>query len=196
MGSSLKIHIVHLCLIFFGMELSAQVVYSDTLSSSIEETRIQVLDINKKKYRSQPQKAFISSMVIPGLGQILNKQIWKSPIALGAIGGVGFVFWQNQKNVSKLKNAIDLRFDGPPGSVDEFAGIYSDSQLFSLENEYTRLRDYSFLGLIGIHMLQCIDAYAAGFLVDFDISPDLNMATSYYPIPNAPLGAKIILSWP
>ena len=79
------------------MELSAQVVYSDTLSSSIVETRIQVLDINKKKYRSQPQKAFISSMVIPGLGQILNKQIWKSPIALGAIGGVGFVFWQNQK---------------------------------------------------------------------------------------------------
>ena len=162
------------------MELSAQVVYSDTLSSSIVETRIQVLDINKKKYRSQPQKAFISSMVIPGLGQILNKQIWKSPIALGAIGGVGFVFWQNQKNVSKLKNAIDLRFDGPPGSVDEFAGIYSDSQLFSLENEYTRLRDYSFLGLIGIHMLQCIDAYAAGFLVDFDISPDLNIATVSY----------------
>jgi len=173
--------------------LSGQDVSSQGLGLSHGETQIKAQEINNKKYQSQPQKALIASAVIPGLGQILNKQIWKSPIALGAIGGVGFVFWQNQMNVSKLKNAINIRFNG---GADEFAGIYTDSQLFSLENEYTRRRDYSFLGLIGIHMLQCIDAYAAGFLVDFDISPDLNIATSYYPLPNAPLSAKIILSWP
>ena len=193
MRSLLKICFIHLNLVFLNITLSAQDISSEGLDLSNVETQIKIQGINSKKYRSQPQKALLASAVIPGLGQILNKQIWKSPIALGAIGGVGFVFWQNQMNVSKLKNAINIRFNG---GADDFAGIYTDSQLFSLENEYTRRRDYSFLGLIGIHMLQCIDAYAAGFLVDFDISPDLNIATSYCPAPNAPLGGKIILSWP
>ena len=193
MRSLLKICFIHLNLVFFSINLSGQDVSSEGLGLSNGEKQIKAQEINNKKYQSQPQKALIASAVIPGLGQILNKQIWKSPIAIGAIGGVGFVFWQNQMNVSKLKNAINIRFNG---GTDEFAGIYTDSQLFSLENEYTRRRDYSFLGLIGIHMLQCIDAYAAGFLVDFDIGPDLNITTSYFPVPSAPLGAKIILSWP
>ncbi len=187
---------MRLCLIFFGMNLNAQDVSSERLDLSSAETQIKVRGLNSKKYLAQPQKSFIASAFIPGLGQILNKQIWKSPIALGAIGGVGFVFWQNQKTVGMLKEAINQRFDNDPLTIDRYNAVFTDSQLFSLENEYTRLRDYSFLGLIGIHMLQCIDAYAAGFLVDFDISPDLNIATSYYPTPNAPIGAKIILSWP
>lgn len=196
MESIFKIHIMRLCLIFFGMNLNAQDVSSERLDLSSAETQIKVRGLNSKEYLAQPQKSFIASAFIPGLGQILNKQIWKSPIALGAIGGVGFVFWQNQKTVGMLKEAINQRFDNDPLTIDRYNAVFTDSQLFSLENEYTRLRDYSFLGLIGIHMLQCIDAYAAGFLVDFDISPDLNIATSYYPTPNAPIGAKIILSWP
>jgi hypothetical protein len=103
--------------------------------------------------------------------------------------------WQNQNYVSRLKEAIKIRFNPQTGEVDEFNGVYSDSQLFSLENEYTRLRDYSFLAVIGIHLLQCLDAYAAGFLVDFDVSDELNISASYSTLPEAPIGAKISLSW-
>ena len=109
MRSLLKICFIHLNLVFLNITLSAQDISSEGLDLSNVETQIKIQGINSKKYRSQPQKALLASAVIPGLGQILNKQIWKSPIALGAIGGVGFVFWQNQMNVSKLKNAINIR---------------------------------------------------------------------------------------
>jgi len=112
MRSLLKICFIHLNLVFLSINLSGQDVSSEVSGLSNGEIQIKAQEINNKKYQSQPQKALIASAVIPGLGQILNKQIWKSPIALGAIGGVGFVFWQNQMNVSKLKNAINIRFNG------------------------------------------------------------------------------------
>tara|TARA_Y100000385_G_scaffold121678_3_gene126476 strand:- start:9644 stop:10279 length:636 start_codon:yes stop_codon:yes gene_type:complete len=190
-----KYFLIILCLSLADISINAQTP-SEKETKEVEQTSTNVGVQKKiKNYRSQPQKAFAASLFVPGLGQVLNKQAWKSPIALGAICGSGYVLWQNQNYVSRLKEAIEIRFE-VPGGIDEFNATYSDSQLFSLENEYTRLRDYSFLALIGIHLLQCIDAYAAGFLVDFDVSADLNLSASFNTTPEAPIGAKISLSWP
>jgi hypothetical protein len=183
-----------LCLFLVDININAQTIVEQEIKAVEERPISSGIEKKAKAYKSQPQKAFTASLLLPGLGQALNKQAWKSPIALGAICGSGYVLWQNQNYVSRLKDAIEIRFE-IPGETDEFSGIFSDSQLFSLENEYTRLRDYSFLALIGIHLLQCIDAYAAGFLVDFDVSDDLNLSASYSTIPEAPIGAKISLSW-
>jgi hypothetical protein len=195
MLQNLKYTSIILCLFLPSLSIKAQVNAQQEIIS-IEEPEISH-DTEKKikPYRSQPKKAFTASFLLPGLGQALNKQAWKSPIALGAIGGSGYLLWQNQNYVSRLKEAIKIRFNPQTGEVDEFNGVYSDSQLFSLENEYTRLRDYSFLAVIGIHLLQCLDAYAAGFLVDFDVSDELNISASYSTLPEAPIGAKISLSW-
>ena len=194
MLENLKYILIILSLSLVDTAVNAQTIVEQETNAVEESPTISGIEKKTKAYRSQPQKAFTASLLIPGLGQALNKQAWKSPIALGAICGSGFVLWQNQNYVSRLKEAIEIRFE-VPGEIDEFNGIFSDSQLFSLENEYTRLRDYSFLALIGIHLLQCIDAYAAGFLVDFDVSDDLNLSASYSSIPEAPIGAKISLSW-
>ena len=194
MVENLKYMLIILCLFLVDINTNAQTIVEQE-TKAVEESPIRSgIEKKSKAIRSQPQKAFTASLLLPGLGQALNKQAWKSPIAFGAICGSGYVLWQNQNYVSRLKDAIEIRFE-VPGETDEFSGVFSDSQLFSLENEYTRLRDYSFLALIGIHLLQCIDAYAAGFLVDFDVSDDLNLSASYSSIPEAPIGAKISLSW-
>ena len=194
MVENLKYMLIILCLILVDINTNAQTIIEQEIKAVEESRNSSGIKKKTKIIRSQPKKAFTASLLLPGLGQALNKQAWKSPIALGAICGSGYVLWQNQNYVSRLKDAIEIRFE-VPGETDEFSGIFSDSQLFSLENEYTRLRDYSFLALIGIHLLQCIDAYAAGFLVDFDVSDDLNLSASYSSIPEAPIGAKISLSW-
>jgi len=197
MDCEIKIFLIAMSLALRVFTLEAQIVknevdkHQNTLPSDEYQKNSKISKINF----SHPKKALIASMTLPGMGQIINKQAWKTPIALGAIGGATYLFYNNQKIVSSLKTAINQRFLEPT-EIDEFSGIYTDSQLFSLENEYTRLRDYSFLGILAVYLLQSLDAYAAGFLVDFDVSPTLNLSTSYSPLPLAPIGGKIILSWP
>ena len=66
----------------------------------------------------QPEKAAVASALIPGAGQILNKQIWKAPIAWGIMAGSGYYLYQNQRSYNRLTTAIDLRLDNDPFTVD------------------------------------------------------------------------------
>ncbi len=98
--------------------------------------------------------------------------------------------------LNRLSTAIDLRYDGDPTTVDEFDGRFTDSQLFTLKNETRRSRDYAVLGVGGAYLFQVLDAYASGFLVEFDVSPTLTGSLSPAVEPLAPLGAKLTFAWP
>ncbi len=143
----------------------------------------------------QPEKAAIASALIPGAGQILNKQIWKAPIAWGIMAGSGYYLYQNQSSYKRLTNAIDLRLDGNPLTVDEFDGQFTVNQLFSLQNDYRRRRDYAVLGVGAGYLFQVLDAYAAGHLVDFDVSPNLSGRVRPAFGPNATFGANLTFAW-
>jgi len=143
----------------------------------------------------QPEKAAVASALIPGAGQILNKQIWKAPIAWGIMAGSGYYLYQNQRSYNRLTTAIDLRLDNDPLTVDEFDGQFSTNQLFSLQNDYRRRRDYAVLGVGAGYLFQVLDAYAAGHLVDFDVSP--NLSARFRPAfgPQTTFGAQLTLAW-
>ena len=143
----------------------------------------------------QPEKSAIASALIPGAGQILNKQIWKAPIALGIMAGSGYYLYLNQQSFNRLSRAIDLRLDNDPLTFDEFDGQFSTNQLFSLQNDYRRRRDYAVLGVGAGYLFQILDAYAAGHLVDFDVSP--NLSARFRPAfgPQTTFGAQLTLAW-
>ena len=141
-------------------------------------------------------RAATASALLPGAGQFINHQAWKAPIAWGIMAGAGYLLYTNQYTLDRLNTAIDIRYDGDPNTVDEFEGRFSDAQLFTLKNETRRSRDYAVLGVGGAYLFQILDAYASGFLVDFDVSPTLTGKVSPAVEPMAPLGAKLTLSWP
>jgi hypothetical protein len=143
----------------------------------------------------QPEKAAIASALVPGAGQILNKQIWKAPIAWGIMAGSGYYLYQNQNNYTRLTTAIDLRLDNDPNTLDEFDGQFSTNQLFSLQNDYRRRRDYAVLGVGAGYLFQILDAYAAGHLVDFDVSPNLSARLRPALGPQTTFGAQLTLAW-
>ena len=142
------------------------------------------------------KRAAIASAILPGAGQFVNHQAWKAPIAWGIMAGAGYLLYTNQTTLNRLSTAIDLRYDGDPTTVDEFDGRFTDSQLFTLKNETRRSRDYAVLGVGGAYLFQVLDAYASGFLVEFDVSPTLTGSLSPAVEPLAPLGAKLTLTWP
>jgi hypothetical protein len=101
----------------------------------------------------------------------------------------------NQNNFRRLSTAIDLRLDNDPGTVDEFDGQFTVNQLFSLQNDYRRRRDYAVLGVGAGYLFQVLDAYAAGHLVDFDVSPNLSAQIRPAFGPQTTFGAQLTLAW-
>lgn len=170
--------VTFLLLIFAGPILMAQ-------SDSLRTPRVW----------GQPEKSAIASALFPGAGQILNKQVWKAPIALGIMAGSGYYLYLNQQSFNRLSRAIDLRLDNDPMTLDEFDGQFSTNQLFSLQNDYRRRRDYAVLGVGAGYLFQILDAYAAGHLVDFDVSPNLSARLRPALGPQTTFGAQLTLAW-
>jgi hypothetical protein len=144
---------------------------------------------------SHPKRAAIASLLLPGSGQVMNRQAWKAPLAWGMMAGAGYFVYTNQSSFNRLSVAIDFRYDNDPNTIDEFDGLYTTNQLFSLQNDYRRSRDYAVLGLAGTYLFQVLEAYAAAHLVDFDVSRNLSLRLSPATLPQSLIGAKMTLSW-
>ena len=72
---------------------------------------------------------------VPGMGQIMNRQIWKVPIVWG---GLGYAVWSTQGNVEEFRASLDdliaLTDEDPfttPVLRDEFGNLYTESALES-----------------------------------------------------------------
>lgn len=115
-----------------------------------------------------PAKATFYSLLLPGLGQIYNREAWKLPIYWGImIGGLNYHFLYKQ-------------------NFERFRTIYNneDTTYFSLEtskyykNLYRRYRDYATLVVAAGYLLQVIDANVFAYMHNFEITDDLTMDIS------------------
>jgi len=118
-----------------------------------------------------PQKAALMSALLPGLGQIYNKRVWKVPIVYAGFGTLAFFIHYNQKGYLLWKQAYidfpnyDLEYDFPL-TID---------QIDRTKNSYKRYRDLSIIGTAGFYLLQIIDATVDAYLFNWDISEDLSL---------------------
>ena len=137
-----------------------------------------------------PKNVMLKSAIIPGWGQIVNKQVWKVPLVYGLIGGVIY----NSIRLTKLYhdyraaaynlqleedgNTSDLRFGPTP---DYLAQGFSTRFLISERNRLRNNRDLMYI-LIGVaHGLNVLDAYVFAHMRTYDISDDLSMNTRITP---------------
>lgn len=130
-------------------------------------------DTVRQKLHS-PKRAAIYSAVLPGLGQIYNRKYWKAPIVYAGFGGLGFGFGFNQKYYKIYRDALRLRYDDDPNTIDQFTQ-YSDDDLVTLKNYYQRYRDLCVIGAAALYTLQIIDAAVDAHLFYFDVSDNLSM---------------------
>ena len=130
-----------------------------------------------------PKKATMLSAVLPGLGQIYNdikkpegfksRLWWKFPLIYGGIGTSIYFVIQNQKSYAFYRNErLDLQND--ISSLYSISG-YSDSQLKSITDQYSRWRDLSIVAVLGVYLINIVDANVSGNLLHFDSSDDLSI---------------------
>ncbi|MBN2166395.1 MAG: hypothetical protein JW717_08980 [Marinilabiliaceae bacterium] len=141
-----------------------------------------------EKYHS-PHKATFYSAIIPGMGQAYNKQYWKIPILYAGLGGIIYGISFNTKYYNKYKNAYrDYIIKDPANkSYLEFAykaGLTEDDinnadwfeqALKNKKDYYKRNRDFSYIGLLAIYVLNLVDASVDAHFYNYDISDDLTL---------------------
>lgn len=125
-----------------------------------------LLVYNKDKH--SPATATILSTILPGAGQVYNRKFWKVPVIYGGISTLTFLVDWNNRGYIRFKRAIRQYPN------DEFKGQRSEEELKLFRDTYRKNRDLSFAGLIGIYVLNIIDANVDANLYDWNVNDDLS----------------------
>lgn len=121
----------------------------------------------KKASNREARKATLFSTILPGAGQIYNRKYWKAPVIYAAMGGLGYLGITNHSSYLKYKDALTIRFDGDATTIDDYPK-FTDENLVALKKIYKKRRDFCFIGVAGVYLLNIIDANVDGHLRGFD----------------------------
>jgi len=133
-----------------------------------------------------PKNVMFKSMIIPGWGQITNKQIWKVPIVYGLLGGLTWYSIDLNKKYHDYRAAFynlnpntpdDLRF----GTTPDYLANENLESLRTNRNFLRNRRDFIYITIGLAYGLNIIDAYVFAHMRSFDVSEDLSVRTSVKP---------------
>lgn len=128
--------------------------------------------------RNNPRVATRRSAMVPGWGQITNKQAWKLPFVYAAVGIPAYLFFDNLGTYRELRDAYINRLDGNAANDNEIPAYLqrvSTANLKLYRDEFRRNVDYSVLAFVIGWGLQVVDAAVFAHLKDFDVGDNLSM---------------------
>lgn len=118
-----------------------------------------------------PGKATLYSVLVPGLGQIYNKEYWKLPIYLGAMGFAIHYHADCTRNFNRFRS-IYLEASDPTSG---YSGPLSADQALYYKNVYRRYRDYAVVAIAALYLLQIMDANVFSYMHNFEVNDDLSL---------------------
>lgn len=120
--------------------------------------------------------AMISSMVIPGTGQIYNESYWKAPV----VWGFTYYFYSVYANQDKEYRRSRSLYEQTLASLDTSKNETQRLILTRLRDDYKSNRDFyknqrnEFGWYLAItYVLNILDAYVDAALFNFEVSPNL-----------------------
>jgi hypothetical protein len=123
-----------------------------------------------------PRKAALFGLVIPGAGQAYNKKWWKIPIVYAALGGVGYVEYNNINQYRYLRNNYRWLVDEQQATVVDPALSRVDARTLKAARDGARQNlEYSSLALGFTVLLSVADAFVDAHMATFDVSDDLSL---------------------
>lgn len=120
-----------------------------------------------------PAKPTIYSTLIPGLGQIYNREYWKVPIIYGGLAFCGYLVNHNNIQYNRFRDAYNNAEKKLPHEFEN--RNYTPENLKYYRDGYRRNRDYAILATVLVYTLNIIDANVFAHLADYDISDNLSM---------------------
>ena len=124
-------------------------------------------------------------MIIPGWGQVTNKQIWKVPIVYGLLGGLTYYSVSLTKDYHDYRAAYynsfpentDLKF----GATPNYLVGANTAAILDQRNFLRNRRDFIYVTIALAYILNFVDAYVFAHLRPFDVSDDLSLNRTWEP---------------
>ena len=171
--------------LFFLVFSSNKSLGQDSLLISSDTIKIKEIRPKSKKY-FDPDRAALLSAVLPGMGQLYNRQYWKVPIVLGGVGVCYYFIKRNSRQYTSYRNAVinnvnpsaNLWVD--PAIQERIDALPDASVARSLENaerQSRRQRDFTIILSAAAYGIVIVDAYVDAHLKAFKISKDLSFKT-------------------
>ena len=169
-------------LIFLLLPLS---LYSREETLEIKDSVI--LKTEVKPFKIIPRQATIKSAIIPGWGQLYNRQYWKLPLVAGAFITLGLIANFNHERYMKYRDFYYIVSPHtedpsyvPPSTVavPYEDGVIRDldvNQLKRLNDGFRRNRDYTYIGMVLAWTFNVVDANVSAHLKTFDVSDDISL---------------------
>lgn len=151
----------------------------------------------KNRNLASPKKAAILA-VIPGLGQIYNRELWKAPIVYASLGGSIFAYHLNSIKHQDFLKAYLSFYDLSTGNLGQginhntvkpvivrnmfntknTESLLTVDQIAKKKNVWNRYKNLSVLAIGIIYGLSIIEANVAAHLKTFDVSDDISVYIS------------------
>ena len=117
-----------------------------------------------------PGRATLYSLLLPGLGQIYNGELYKVPIYWGGLMLSIHFLTTNNTNYVRFKN-----IHNEATTSSNYSGPISGETAKWYRDVYRRYRDYSILATALVYILQVIDANVFAYMHDFEVTDDISM---------------------
>ena len=122
-----------------------------------------------------PDKAALLSALLPGLGQIYNKQYWKLPIIYGAGFTLGFYIRYNHSYYQSLRNSLIAEQDNDASTVNRFTNLNATT-LDSRQERFRRDRDFLIIISAIAYLINIAHAHISAHLEEFAINDELRLS--------------------
>lgn len=160
----------------------------------IKDSSVSVVKTKDTVTQLTPKKIAMYSALVPGLGQIYNKQYWKLPIIYAGLGAAAYFVYDNQKNYNRYRSEYAARLNGK-GTTDGALSVYTLEALQYNIDYYQRNRDLTYI-LTGVgYALQIVDAVVFAHLKGFDISEDITFRVHPIVTPQGGYGFGLALNF-
>ena len=180
-----------ICFLVSIPEMKAQFTPQTAGTQDVQQDSIRQEDFglfnesNKNTFRvlfsGRPGKAALYSLILPGGGQFYNKRYWKIPLVYAALGGVGYLLYDNNSIYQEYKQLYIDNLETPSASL-----------YYNYYNRAKQNRELAIFAVIGVHLFNVFDAYIDRHLIDFDMDDDLSLQLRPYPDGQSPLGLSLV----
>ncbi len=143
-------------------------------------------------FQPNPKKSALFSAILPGAGQLYNRQYWKLPIIYAGVGAAVYFLIDNTRQYQRFRAGYIARITDA-NVQDEFTGRYTQQDLQILQSTYRKYLDMTILFTGLGYTLQVMDALAFAHLKNFDISPDISLRMQPVALPNGDPGLGIVM---
>ena len=151
----------------------AQGIDSDSLATGSET-------MDYEMEQKHIKRATLYSAILPGAGQIKNKKHWKVPIIYGIAAGLIFTASNSNTNYLFFRENFLAEVDTSQSTINNTP--FNASQLERRVDFFRRNRDFSYILLTVLYLLNMVDAHVDAHLRGFNIHE--NITLSFYTPPD------------